>query len=178
LGDEGISATVIRSPDDVQGALPLTHGGCAVIKVHGDYFDLRTLNTADELGSYDARIDELLDRIFDDFGLLVAGWSAEWDRALCRAILRAKGRRFTTYWTRFANLADEAQHIIKHRAALTIKINSADEFFDTLAEKVRALADSKSPHPLSVPAAVAQTKRYLAEIKYSIPLYDLLKLKT
>jgi hypothetical protein len=174
LEAEGINPTVIASSDDVDGALPITHSRCTVIKVHGDYLDLRTRNTPVELQAYDDRLNELLDRVFDEFGLIVAGWSAEWDAALCGAVARAKGRRFTTYWTKHSKLVDAALRLVDHRSALVIEIKSADEFFDTLAEKLRVLADSKAPHPLSVQAAIAQTKRYLPEVKHAIRLHDLL----
>jgi hypothetical protein len=174
LEAEGVNPTVIRSPDDVDGAVPLAHSQCTVIKVHGDYLDLRTRNTSLELEAYDKRVDRLLDRVFDEFGLIVCGWSAEWDRALCNAIKRTKGRRFTTYWTKITALTDVAQHLIDQRKAQLIEIEGADEFFDTLAEKIRVLADMRAPHPLSVQAAIAQTKRYLPETKYPIRLHDLL----
>ena len=41
LFDEGVVPTVLSSPDQVQGALPLIHTRCCVFKVHGDYLDIR-----------------------------------------------------------------------------------------------------------------------------------------
>jgi hypothetical protein len=51
--------------------MPLSQGGCFVIKLHGDYRDPRILNTEEELGRYDPRMRRLLDRVLDEFGLLV-----------------------------------------------------------------------------------------------------------
>ena len=42
--------------------------------------------------------DGLLDRVFDEFGLVVCGWSGDWDIALRRAMERCASRRFSTYW--------------------------------------------------------------------------------
>ena len=95
LSEIGIDPTVISSPDGADGAVPLTHSRCTIIKLHGDYLDLRSKNTPDELDSYDPRLDGLLDRVLDEFGLLVCGWSAEWDTALRKSIERCKSRRFT-----------------------------------------------------------------------------------
>ena len=78
----GINPTVISTPDAVEGALPLVHTPCTIIKVHGDYLDTRIKNSPAELAEYDPRTDHLLDRVFDEFGLIVCGWSAEWDAAL------------------------------------------------------------------------------------------------
>ncbi|MBI1929655.1 hypothetical protein HYR99_36080, partial [Candidatus Poribacteria bacterium] len=88
--------------------MPLTHTSCAIIKVHGDYLDTRIKNTPDELARYDKRLNQLLDRIFDEFGLIVCGWSAEWDVALRSAMERCKNHRFTTYWTIRGNPGGQA----------------------------------------------------------------------
>jgi hypothetical protein len=85
LADVGIAPTVLSTPDQVHGALPLIHTRCCVFKVHGDYLDTRIRNTPEELEAYPAEFDTLLDRIFDEFGLVVCGWSADWDEALRRA---------------------------------------------------------------------------------------------
>jgi hypothetical protein len=69
---------------------------CTIIKVHGDYLDTRIKNTPDELASYEPALDRVLDRVFDEFGLIICGWSAEWDTALGSAIERCPNRRFTT----------------------------------------------------------------------------------
>src|SRR5215212_6474829 len=45
----GISPTVIDTPDKIEGAMPLAHARCTVIKLHGDYMDIRIKNTPEEL---------------------------------------------------------------------------------------------------------------------------------
>lgn len=170
----GIAATVISSPDAIDGAMPLSHGRCTVVKLHGDYLDIRTKNTPVELQSYNKKTDKLLDRIFDEFGLIVCGWSAEWDTALRKAIQRCKGRRFTTYWTVRGELMAAAKRLIELRGAMALNIGSADEFFLQLTEKVEALAVIDRPHPLSAKVAVAEVKKYLSEPKYRIQLHDTL----
>ena len=69
----GVTPTVISTPDAAEGAMPLTHTACSIIKVHGDYLDTRIKNTPQELAEFDARINRLLDRVFDEFGLVVCG---------------------------------------------------------------------------------------------------------
>ena len=71
LAAEGADPTVIATADMAKGAIPLAHSSCTVIKVHGDYRDTRLRNTAEELSTYDPEMDKLLDRIFDEYGLLV-----------------------------------------------------------------------------------------------------------
>ena len=78
--------TIIRSDDDLKGAVPLAHSRCFVVKLHGDYLDTRIKNTDQELSAYTPGMDGLLDRIFDDHGLIVCGWSGDWDHALRSAM--------------------------------------------------------------------------------------------
>ena len=61
LTDAGVVPTILSSPDQVQGALPLIHTQCCVFKVHGDYLDTRIRNTPAELDQYPLEFDQLLD---------------------------------------------------------------------------------------------------------------------
>ena len=87
LNDAGVVPTIISSPDQLEGALPIVHTRCCLFKLHGDYLDTRIRNTPAELSHYPTAYDTLLDRILDEFGLVLCGWSAEWDEALRSAIL-------------------------------------------------------------------------------------------
>ena len=174
LDDAGIAPTVISSPDQVQGMLPLVHTQHCVIKLHGDYLDTRIRNTSSELHEYPDEINQLLDRIFDEFGLLVCGWSADWDVALRDAMFRAPSRRFTTYWGVHGEASDEAQHLINHRRAEIIDIEDADRFFQTVQQKVESIEQFSQPHPLSIEAAITSLKRYISEARYRIQYEDLI----
>lgn len=173
LEDAGAVPTVISTPDGVAGAMPLVHTPCTVIKVHGDYLDTRIKNTVAELQDYDERLNQILYRVFDEFGLLVCGWSGEWDHALRSAIERCPNRRFATYWTGRNEPTGKAKDLVELRKASFLKIRDADTFFQDLAEKVAALEEMNRPHPLSAQIAVATLKRYLVDEKNRIRLHDL-----
>lgn len=173
LRDQGIEPTVLSSPDQIQGAPPLIHTRCCVIKLHGDYLDTRIRNTLSELDQYPQEFNNLLDRIFDEFGLVICGWSAEWDGALRAAISRTPSRRFSTYWTARGTPGDEAKRLIDHRSAQLIRIEDADTFFTSIQQYVESIEEFSRPHPLSVEAAVASLKRYISEPRYRIQLSDL-----
>ncbi len=173
LTDEGVVPTILSSPDQVQGGLPLIHTHCCVFKVNGDYLDTRIRNTPAELDEYPPEFDQFLDRIFDEFGLIVCGWSAEWDGALSKAIYRAPSRRFTTYWAIRGEPGNEARRLIDHRGAQVIPIEDADTFFRTVQQHVESIEEFSRPHPLSTEAAVASLKRYLPDSRYRIQLSDL-----
>ena len=134
LDSAGVRPAVLSMPDQVRGALPLIHTRCCVVKLHGDYLDTRIRNTRAELDAYSGEFDRLLDRILDEFGLVVCGWSAAWDGALREALSRATSRRFTTYWAARGELQDEARRLFEHRGAELIPIDDADEFFRTVQQ--------------------------------------------
>ena len=173
LDGAAVRPVVLSMPDQVQGAIPLIHTRCCVVKLHGDYLDTRIRNTRTELDRYSEEFDRLLDRVFDEFGLVVCGWSAAWDGALREALSRAASRRFTTYWAARGDLEDAARRLVDHRGAELIPINDADEFFRTVQQHVESLQEFQRPHPLSTEAAVASLKRYLAEPRHRIRLSDL-----
>jgi hypothetical protein len=174
LADAGVVPTVLSSPDQVHGAVPLIHTQCCVLKVNGDYLDTRIRNTPAELAAYPAEYDQLLDRVFDEFGLVVCGWSADWDIALRDALFRTPSRRFTTYWAVRGEISDDARRLIEHRGARAIPIKDADTFFLAVQRHVETLEEFSRPHPLSTEAAVASLKRYLSGPLHRIQLGDLI----
>jgi hypothetical protein len=178
LESEGVSPTIISTVDMAKGALPLAHTRCTLIKVNGDYRDIRIRNTLAELESYEPDMDNLLDRVFDEYGTIVCGWSAAWDKALCSALLRSPSRRFATYWARRAGLTNEAKAIVVHRRATELEIDSADVFLSSLEAKIDAIDRFSQPHPASAKLAVVSLKKFIAESKRRIELRDLVTSET
>jgi len=133
-----VAPIVIRSQDDLLGATPLAHAQCYIVKVHGDYLDTRLRNTEGELASYSQPQDQLLDRIFDEYGLIVCGWSSDWDTALRAAITRAPSRRYPLFWASRGEPSASAQDLIAQRAGRIVPIESADGFFAGLQTKLAA----------------------------------------
>ena len=174
LDAAGVSPIVISSTDHILGTRPLTHSGCTVVKMHGDYLDTRIKNTPAELAKYDKPLTKLLDRVFDEYGLVVVGWSAQWDEALRSAIERCSSHRFTTFWTTIAEPVEAARKLIQQRRAIVLTIEGADPFFSSLSEKVVSLEQVRlAAHPMSPVVAVATLKRYLSDSRHRIKLRDL-----
>jgi hypothetical protein len=173
LRDEGIEPTVVASIDDLNGAVPLAHASCYLIKLNGDYLDTRIRNTAAELEAYPKKISQLLDRVLDEHGLIVCGWSGDWDAGLRSAMLRAPSRRYTTYWATRSVLSAEASELAAKRAAVVHSIANADSFFAKLFELVTSIETLQRPNPLSVEAVLASAKRYVAEDRSRVQLHDL-----
>ncbi|NIE77112.1 hypothetical protein F3J45_21980 [Pantoea sp. Ap-967] len=173
LRDVGVEPTIVSSADTLAGAEPLTHSSCYMLKIHGDYKDARILNTDVELGEYPAAINTLLDRIIDEFGLIVAGWSGEWDHALRAAFLRAPSRRYPTYWLSRGQLTERGTELINQRHARIVSGLDADTFFDSLHVKLDTIQQSRLPNPAGIELTLAMAKRFMTRPVHRIQLDDL-----
>jgi len=173
LKEIGITPIVIFNDDSLEGAMPYVHSECTIIKLHGDYLDTRIKNTPDELAQYSEKMNAYLDRILEEFGLVICGWSANWDIALRDALYRRNNWRFSTYWAYKQDLSSYASNLKEHLEAISLQIENADKFFQKLSENIDALKRFERPHPLSVPLAIAQVKKFIVEDKYRIQLHDL-----
>ena len=133
--------TVINSADDIEGMVPLSQGQfeCIVFKVHGDYKDIRSLNTESELQLYPPAIDRLLGQVLAEFGMVVCGWSARWDFALCDAIRKCESSFYSWFWAEHGETSNEAEELIQQREAERIRIEDADSFFDGVRRAVERL---------------------------------------
>ncbi|RCV90040.1 SIR2 family protein [Billgrantia montanilacus] len=178
LREQGIEPTVVASADALAGAEPLTHSQCYMLKLHGDYKDARILNTDQELSAYPESYNGLLDRIFDEHGLIICGWSGEWDHALRAAFLRAPNRRYPVYWAARGTLGAGAVELATHRAARIVPITGADEFFQSLQQRVETLEQTQRQNPVSVELLVYSTKRYLTKPEHRIQLDELFTQET
>ncbi len=175
LNDVGVTPNIISNKDQLKGSLPLVHSVCTIVKIHGDYSDIRIKNITSELEEYDLEMNDYLDRIFDEFGLIVCGWSGEWDIALRACFERCKSHRFSTYWLRRGDLSERVQLLVRQRHAIQVSIDNADDFFVGLKEKVVALNDIEfSGNSLSTAVACATLKKLLPESKNLVRVNDLL----
>ncbi|MBM7460754.1 SIR2 family protein [Rhodococcus coprophilus] len=169
----GVPYQVISSPEEIAGSEPLVHSACTVIKVHGDFKRINVLNTEEELKAYHEDLDGLLDQVFDDYGLLTCGWSADWDTALVAAITRAPARRYPLYWAARGVLGENASQLLDARKGATIEIQDADSFLRALADQLEILDRMANP-PLTRDMAIGQLKRYLPDPLRRLDLRDLL----
>ncbi len=174
LQDAGITPTVVTNDDSRAGAAPLPHTPCTIMKVHGDYLDSRIKNSPAELASYSPAMTRLLDRVFEDYGLIVCGWSGECDTALIERLRKAERAPYPVYWLMRGEPGPAAREIIATRHAIVVPIDGAETFLPDLAERVRALDDLAGGRPLTAQAAVAMIKRLMAEPRFEIRLHDFL----
>lgn len=172
LEAEGILPQVIASSSAIVGMEPLAHARCTVIKLHGDYASLDQLNTEEELSKYDPELHDLLDRVLDEYGLIVSGWSAEWDTALVSHIESIRSRRYPLFWVARSGLSDPARRLVAQHRALVIPEADAETFFPDLITRLEAL-ERMASLPITRSLAITQVKRLVPDAAKHIELRDL-----
>jgi hypothetical protein len=168
----GVTPQVVARSDAVRGVTPLAHAQATVIKLHGDWKDLEFRNTFEELISYPQPWVDLLTQVFNEYGLLISGWSAEWDKALVR-VLEATPRRYPLYWDSRSSKSEIARNLLIQQGGNVIKADNADDLFTSLASSVEALTRLAEP-PLTTAMAIARLKRALPDPLRRIELSDLI----
>jgi hypothetical protein len=140
LDNVGVVPQVIAAPEQVKAMMPLTHAPATVIKLHGDYRMLGSRNTVEELANYPPEWKTLLARIFEEYGLVTIGWSAEYDTALVGALESAPRHAFPVFWASYNNeLSETAKRVIGLRRAAVIESAGADEFLVDLGQRIARL---------------------------------------
>jgi hypothetical protein len=175
LRAEGFEPTIVASPADVEGMAPLHTLDCCVIHLHGDYLNPTTmLNTVTELKAYHPSTARLLQRILEEYGLIIAGWSSKYDPALRDAIAAHYPNRFTLTWFEPAEPPEEAAILRTLKKGIHVA-QDADMGFGGLADSVAALTSRRARHPLTIPVAVETAKRELSGRGVAIGLHDRLR---
>lgn len=172
IRDEGIEPTVVASEADVLGLAPLHTLTCCVIHLHGDYLNPETmLNTTLELENYRPNMQGLLKRLLEDYGLVIAGWSATYDPALRSAIAANYSPRLTMAWVEPFAQSEVATDLALLKNAQVLRMD-ADTAFGTLADSVESIATARSRHPRTVSVAATTAKRSLSGRWTAIDLHD------
>jgi len=174
LREAGIEPTVIASAADAEAMAPLHTLSCCVIHLHGDFMSPTSmLNTDTELGTYDDRIATVLHQVLREYGLVVAGWSAEHDTALRNAVAAHYPDRYTLTWIEPSNQGHLAAELLALKRGVLLRA-TADDAFVRIAEAVHSLATRNARHPLTVPVAVETAKRELGGGRVAISVHDTL----
>lgn len=174
LRDLLIEPTVVATDGDAEGLAPLHTVQHCVIHLHGDYLNAISMrNTTDELSGYGPHMTALLSRVLGDYGLLIAGWSAEHDHALRDAVAAHYPSLFTMGWISPGRLTDAAATLATNKKALVLQ-TTADNAFGHLADQVEAMRERRARHPLSLAVASTRVKRELSGNGPAISSHDML----
>jgi hypothetical protein len=157
----GVDPIVITKASDVGGAPPLVHPRCTIVKVNGDYRDERIRNTPEELAWYEPEIEDIVRRIFCDFGIVACGWSVTSDSRLAELLRAELPSRFETFIVD-VNDPDNivGQLEVPDGTIVSTVQQSSDDFFTNLEAIMDGLSQPASEY-LSAQAAVSELQRYL-----------------
>ncbi|MFK4066272.1 SIR2 family protein [Streptomyces sp. NPDC029674] len=172
LAAAGVQPQVIHSPDSLRGMTPLAHARATVVKLHGDVTDLEARNTERELGEYPAAWAGLVDQVLDEYGLIVCGWSAQWDHALAACFDRRATRRYPLFWAAPHSPQGKAAELVARHGAVVVQGVTAEELFPGLLARVEALEHLTEPAPTRE-LSVARLKRALPDPVRRIDLHEL-----
>ncbi len=171
----GVHPTVVATSADAKGALALVHQKCLLLKLNGDYLSPTIKNTEEELAKYDQNRKRMLREIVRDFGLVVCGWSGDYDIALREVIRETRQRTFPIYWAaRGGQVRDSGRQIVDATGAVQVAIDSADSFFDELAERLQALEGLDRQHPISIDLMVERARTYVSEPRHRVRMDGLI----
>jgi hypothetical protein len=99
-------------------------------------------------------MNALLTRVLTDYGLLVAGWSVQYDHALRDAVTAQYPSIFTMGWVAPGRLSTAASTLVTNKKALVLPTTADD--------------------PLSLSVAVSRIKRDLSQQRPAIAAHDML----
>lgn len=174
LREVGVEPTIVATTEDAAAVSPLHTLQCCVIHLHGFYKQAASmLNTSEELGQYAPARQKLLTNILENYGLIIAGWSAIYDPAVRDAITGNYPGRYTLTWCEPREPSEEATRLRVLKMGTLIALD-ADTCFGKLADAVTALQNRNSRHPLTIPVAIATAKRELSGKGVAISLHDTL----
>lgn len=172
LRDIGIEPVIVRQESEFHGLAPLHSQECLVVHLHGDYLTpVGLLNTADELSRYPSIVDQLLDQIFQQYGLVIAGWSGRWDVALRTALGRNSNKHYGRYWIDQKELLEEGRDLLALSGSVFIR-DLADTVLNRVLDACDSIAQNKPRGPLTVALAVTAAKKALSGQGTAISLHD------
>lgn len=159
---EGVNFQVVYHADDLAKITPLVHGGVTIIKMNGDYLDCRFRNTQDELDSYQPNMEEFLTRVFEDFGLITSGWSAQWDKGLIEIMKKSRSSRYGSFFTFVGKAEKPLRDLADNRKGEIVCVEGADELFTDLYEQISALENLNNSNTLTKDIFVRRVRKCLS----------------
>lgn len=175
LRDVGIDPLVVATESQAAGSPRLQtikDGSCLVVHLHGSYRDATSmLNTTTELDHYNSQMQSLLNSIVQTHGLLIAGWSAQHDRALRETLQREHRQFYTPGWINPGPLTAEAKDLAIAIGAPLLEA-TADEAFVRLEASVATMRARAARHPLTAAIVVERIKTELDGGRPAIRAHD------
>jgi NAD-dependent SIR2 family protein deacetylase len=134
LDEMKIIYDVVDCSHDLDVLKPREHSNCRIMKIHGDYKSLNIKNTEKELKQLEEKVEVEFQKILNNYGIIVAGYSGS-DNGVMECF-RKRSSKYTLYWLKRGNLGDNIKQLIDKQEGKIITVNSSDDFFVDLLNKV------------------------------------------
>lgn len=179
LDDEGITYQIVYHESDIPKTVPLMHWqSVTILKINGDYIDCRFRNTTEELDDYPIEWKTYLYQVFENYGLISCGWSAEWDKGLIEIIDSSKQSRYNSFFTTVGKSGKNLNNLSVSRCGEVMQITGADDLFCNLYEQITALEKCNVNRNMRHDIIIARVKKYLSASQYNIEYDDLIETLT
>ena len=162
LDDVGIVPQVLSTPESISGAAPFSDTTCSILKLNGDYANTRISDGQESQAGYHPAVNAFLDRVIEEYGFIVAGWTAESDAGLAAAFERCRSYRYTMYWAGRNPPKGAAARLIELRRGEFVRTKDTDTFFSNISQSLSAL-DGVGAGPLNTGNTPAPTVTTEAE---------------
>ncbi|MGW1779501.1 SIR2 family NAD-dependent protein deacylase [Streptomyces sp. NPDC002143] len=137
LGEAGAPAEVALELGGIAAAtrrIAARTRGRELVKLHGDYLDIRIRDTSCGFATYHPVIEAFLETVLGACDLLVCGWSASWDIPLRQALERTARPDRRTFWLQCGPPTDPALRVMRARGALVVPVADSDAGLTALAQ--------------------------------------------
>jgi hypothetical protein len=174
----GTRPVVIRS-DSNQNLMSIFPDTCRIVKVNGDFGNLELKITPEDLESYDAKVVDYIQRICAEYGLIICGWSGEYDWGLRQILASANIRRYPVFWCLRpdAKIPDDSV-LVKNLKPIPVEIESADQFFTSAHTVVSRLQSIERIQLLTTSIATQKVMDALQQPKPDVLLSQLIHTQT
>lgn len=176
LDDERVTYQIVFHESDIPKTVPLMHWqSVTILKINGDYIDCRFRNTTEELDDYPVEWKTYLNQVFENYGLISCGWSADWDKGLVDIINSSKQARYNSFFTTVGKCRENLNKLSVSRHGEIMQITGADDLFANLYEQITALEKCNASRSMSHDIIIARVKKYLSASQYDIEYADLIE---
>lgn len=176
LRNEGVSCDVITSESPLK-QMSIFPDRCRIVKVNGSFSSGGRLKiTPKDLESYEPDMEDYLKRIFAEYGIIVCGWSAQFDTGLKKILANLEVRRYPVFWCK--KNSEIPQKLSESLNPIEIEIESADQFFNDLSAVLDRLKVVEERQPLTIPIAVRKITNALQQPRPEILISDILYSET
>jgi len=150
---------------------------CRIIKVNGDFTSKELKITPKDMSSYNDNMSDYLHRIFGEYGLIVCGWSSEYDTGMIKILESVPLRRYPVFWCLRPD-REIPTSLINSLKPIPVEITTADEFFTDVQTIITRLDTLERRQPLTISLAVKKVTDALQQPRPEIILSDLIHKET